>query len=288
MRSARRFTSVGLMFFAATFLDARSSRAQADIAGEWSVRLHEDRLHRRDPPGPDIGDYTGLPINEAARRRADGWDASILTLPEHQTEPASAAYVMRGAANMRISKIVDDASQRLIAYTMFRSPGGTSGSRTIWLDGRPHPPEYAAHTWQGFSTGRWDGDTLTVETTHIKMGRIQRNGVPHSDLARVIEHFFRHGDYLTVVSVVYDPVYLEEPLVRSSNWVFDPRQQLDPNPTEVVDEIAGRPQGYVPHHLPGTNAQLHEFADREGLPFEATRGGKETIYPEYQLKLKAR
>ena len=42
----------------------------------------------------------------------------------------------------------------------------------------------------------------------------------------------------------------------------------------------------VPHYLPGQNPFLHEFADYYGLPFEATRGGKETLYPEYQEKLK--
>ena len=31
--------------------------------------------------------------------------------------------------------------------------------RTIWMDGRPHPPEYAPHTFMGFSTGEWNGDT---------------------------------------------------------------------------------------------------------------------------------
>src|SRR3712207_8044652 len=40
--------------------------------------------------------------------------------------------------------------------------------RTIWMDGRSHPPANALHTWEGFSTGRWDGDVLTVETTHLK------------------------------------------------------------------------------------------------------------------------
>ena len=40
------------------------------------------------------------------------------------------------------------------------------------------------------------------------------------------------------------------------------------------------------NYLPGTNKFLDEFARRYGLPFEATRGGAETMYPEYQLKLK--
>ena len=43
-------------------------------------------------------------------------------------------------------------------------------TRTIWMDGRPHPGPNAPHTWMGFSTGRYDGDMLIVETTHLKQG----------------------------------------------------------------------------------------------------------------------
>ena len=42
---------------------------------------------------------------------------------------------------------------------------------------------------------------------------------------------------------------------------------------------------YVPAHFPGTNPFLHEVADWYGLPFEATRGGAETLYPEYRQKM---
>jgi hypothetical protein len=51
--------------------------------------------------------------------------------------------------------------------------------------------------------------------------------------------------------------------------------------TEVV-----RPKGTVPSHLPGTNKFVNEFPERFGLPYEAARGGAETMYPEYRLKLK--
>ena len=270
------------------WLCAVRSEAQIDLSGEWSSRLHEDRMHRQDPPGPEIGDYTGLPINEAARRRADSWDASILSLPEHQAQQPAATYTMRGVANMRITKMIDDDTQKLVAFKMFRSPGGTSATRIIWMDGRPHPPADAPHTWQGFSTGTWEHDSLVVVTTHIKAGFIQRNGVPSSDRATVRERFFRHGDLLTLVSIVDDPIYLEEPLVRSSSWVIDLRQQLEPNVAEVVEEIAGRRQGYVPHYLPGRNDHLHDFAETMHIPFEATRGGRDTTYPEYVLKMQRR
>ena len=285
MTSSIRFAGVSLLALVATPLVERPAAAQIDLAAEWVTLLHEDRPYRRDPPGPDVGDYTGLPINAAARLRADSWDASIYSVPEHQTQPATGLYIDRAASDMRISKIVDADTQRVVAFTIFRSPfAGTT--RTIWMDNRPHPPEYAAHTFQGFSTGKWEGDTLVVETTHVKSGSIQRNGVAHSDHATMIEYFFRHGDSLTIVNIVDDPEYLEEPFIRSSNWVVDVRQQLEPVPFQIVGEIAGRPDGYVPHHLPGANTELRGFAEHYGLPFEATRGGKDTTYPEYQKRLK--
>jgi hypothetical protein len=286
MRTAIRPATVTLVVFIGATLAAHRAWAQIDFSGEWAVRLHEDQLHRNDvlPGGLAVGDYTGLPLNDAARRKADSWDASILSSRERQTIPGPSVYGGR-AASVRISKIVDDDTQKLVAFKIYRSPGNNGTVRLIWMDGRPHPPEYAAHTWQGFSTGTWQGDMLNVETTHVKMGVIQRNGVATTDRATMTEHFARHGNVLTIISVVYDPAYLEEPFVRSTNYALDLAQQLEPIHGEIVDEIAGRPDGYVPHHLPGRNEQLKEFAEHLGLPLEATRGGKESLYPEYQLRL---
>jgi hypothetical protein len=263
------------------FAQTQLNTAGYDLAGEWAPRFHEDQPERI--PGPEIGDYLGLPINEAARLHADSWDASILTLPEHQCKPHPSDYSPRGPANLRIWKEVDTASQQLIAYHTHIS--WQAPERAIWMDGRPHPPDYAAHTWQGFSTGRWDGDMLTITTTHLKMGWIRRNGVPRSDRATVTEHLVRHGEYLTWIVVIDDPVYLTEPFIRTTNFVLDPHQQIAPYPCQIVEEI-DRPQGAVPHHLPGQNPFLLEFPTKNAVPAEAARGGAETMYPEYQLKLK--
>ena len=67
--------------------------------------------------------------------------------------------------------------------------------------------------------------------------------VPASDRATITEHIVRHGDVLTVVSVVDDPIYLEEPLVRSTNWRQNLAQQLAGVSAEAVDEIPGRLTG---------------------------------------------
>jgi cyclase len=258
-----------------------AASAQVDLSGEWSARYHEDQEHRI--PGPELGDYTGLPINDAGRLKADSWDASILSLREHQAKPHPSTYSLRGPANIRITKLFDPVTQETIAYELFGTFG--QATRTLWLDGRPHPPAYAAHTWAGFSTARWEGDTLTVTTTHLKVGWIQRNGVAHSDAATMTEHFMRHGDVLTVVTIVNDPVYFEEPFIRSSNWVLSLTQDVTRSQFDIVDEVAGHPKGYVPHYLPGSagaQLKLTEFASRHGVPRQAARGGAAETYPEYQ------
>ena len=94
------------------------------------------------------------------------------------------------------------------------------------MDGRPHPPAWAPHTFSGFSTGRFVGNALVVRTTHMKNGALRRgNGVPQSDQATLTEFFVRHGDHLTNVTVVTDPVFLSEPIVRSNDFY---RQPVDP------------------------------------------------------------
>jgi len=248
--------------------------AQIDLSGEWNPQFHEDQPERI--PGPDIGDYLGLPITDAARLRAEAWDAEILTLPEHQCKPHPADYGPRGPFNLRIWKEVDTPTQQIIAWHTHGS--WQAPERTIYMDGRPHPPEYAAHTWQGFSTGKWDGDILTVTTTHLKIGWIRRNGIPRSDRATLTEHWIRHDDRLTLVSIVNDPVYLTEPFIRSTDFMLDPHQQIDPYPCESVTEVP-RTKGEVPNFLPGTNPFLQEFATKHAIPEKSARGGAVTMYP---------
>ena len=224
-----------------------------------------------------------MPINNAARLRGDSWDASLLTLPENQCRPHPSDYAWRGPANLRIWKEVDRDTQKLIAYHTHIS--WQAPERTIWMDGRPHPPADAAHTWQGFSTGKWDGDVLTITTTHLKEGWIRRNGIPRSENATATEHLFRHGDHLTVMVIINDPDYLTEPFVRTTDFMYDARQEIAPYPCEAVVEVP-RPRGTVPNHLPGDNKFLTEFANREKVPFAATRGGAATMYPEYRQTMK--
>ena len=258
--------------------------AQILLSGDWLTLMHEDQPERAQ--GPDLGDYLGIPINDAARLRAESWDASRLTLQEHQCRVHIVPYIYFGPLQVRIWEEKDPDTQQLIAIKHYIST--YEQTRTIWMDGRSHPSEYAPHTFMGFSTGRFEGDMLTVETTHIKQGWLRRNGLPESDQAALTEHFIRHDRYMTHVTVLTDPVYLTEPLIKTQTFVMADR---DPGnwlwPCEYVEEVVGRKKGEVPNFLPGENPFLKEFPERFGIPEQAARGGAETMYPEYRLKVKA-
>ena len=170
--SRSRCQSAAFLVTAVVLLCPSPATAQVDLAGLWTATRHEDFEHR--VPGPELGDYTGIAVNEAARVKARAWDASILSQPEQQARPHPAQYSMRGPANLRIDEVVDPLTYRVVAYEITGLFG--NADRTIWMDGRPHPSARALHTWDGFSTGEWIGGTLTVTTRHMKAAFIQRNG----------------------------------------------------------------------------------------------------------------
>ena len=63
----------------------------------------------------------------------------------------------------------------------------------------------------------------------------------------------------------------------AGNWLW---------PCEYVDEIVDRSHSAVPSYLPGRSPFEGDFAYRYGIPVEAAKGGAETTYPEYQIRLR--
>ncbi len=125
---------------------------------------------------------------------------------------------------------------------------------------------------------------LTVTTTHLKENYIRRNGVPRSDKATLTEHWTRHADWLTVVTVIDDPAFLTEPLVRSDNWYLDPGQAIGVFGCEPPRKFR-RPK--APCRI-GCPAPIPIFANSPtGTPCRSKplAAARETLYPEYRAKL---
>ncbi len=272
---------VFLFLFAATVLYVIPVQAQGtDFAGEWSSRCTEDFIARCGM-GEQLGDYLGIPLNAAGRMRAETSDVAEWGLPEFQCRPHPSPYQWRAAGNLRITKEINPVSRQLTAYHVAWL---RSLDRPIYMDGRPHPPEHAPHTWSGFSTGKWDGKTLVITTTHMKQGYLKDNDVPLSDKAIMHEYWTRHEGLFTITTIVTDPIYLEEPYILSSNYELDTQTELDFFPCTIIEENIS---AAVPHYLPGKNPYLNDWLTQYGVPEEAARrGGADMMYPEYRLKLK--
>ena len=252
--------------------------AQINFVGEWSGRYHEDQPDR--VPGEEPGDFSGVPINDAARLFADSWDVARHSILEHQCAPYTLPYMFFGPNQFRIWQEHNEDTQELLAIRMHL--GTYQQERTIWMDGRQHPPDYAPHTFMGFSTGVWNGDTLTITTTHIKAGYFRRTGIPASDRLTVVEHWIRHGNVLSQVTIATDPVYLSEPYIRSQEFVLmDRGNQNWLYNCEYVMEVP-KDKNEVPHYLPGANPWIGEFSAKHAMPEAGVRGGAETLLPEWK------
>jgi glyoxylase-like metal-dependent hydrolase (beta-lactamase superfamily II) len=256
-----------------------------DISGEWRLENDEDPGQLGALGQPPLGDYLGIPFNEAGRQRSDTTAESIWGTPEYQCRPHSAPHQWRGLGGARILKEQDPLTREVKAYHIQFM---RSLDRPIFMDGRPHPPAWAPHTWTGFSTGEWVGNTLKITTTHLKDGYLKRGGPQTSDMYDMTEFLTRHGDILTIVTVTDDPIYMDEPFVQSTTYVYDTTATVT---TETCNasafaENGGTDRHWVPHFLPGQNTALTEWLKTEDwIPVEPTRGGVKTLYPEYRSTL---
>lgn len=248
-----------------------------NLDGFWNPLYDEDEPERI--PGPDQGDYAGLPITAAAASVAQTWDPEVLTIPYLQCRPHPALYGIRGVGQIRIWEELDQQSlQQVAIHTWIVA---WESQRDIWMDGRPHPPPWAAHSWAGFSVGHWVGDDLYVHTDMFKRGWTRRNGLPTSDSATFDERMFRDGDILTDVTMINDPQYLSEPLVKSTEYQKAENTNFATYPCREVTEIP-RHEGDIPMHLPNQTAVEQDYPARNGVPLKSSLGGAETMLPEYQ------
>lgn len=270
-------------FVLVALLASAPAFAQIDLSGQWRT------LPRNQDGSGMTGDAAGVPITENGRWRAHSWSPEDFDVAEWVCRPHAWDYSLEGPLSaLRMWADVDQATQKIIAYRGHLNM--MEQEATIWMDGRPHPPANALHTWSGFTTGEWDGNVLVTTTTHLKEAYIRRSGLMRSDRSIVRTRWRRMGDYLQATSILYDPVYQAEPYIRSSMmWMNDPTLPLEPYPCEEATETAV-PRGTVPHFLPGKSplpGLNPDVTDRFGTPYEARLGGPETMYPEYIKKMKA-
>src|SRR5208282_2186838 len=147
----------GMLMSTAAFGQGTPQQSGIDISGAWfNVNGSGTDSNATIP----LAAYGGYPVNEAGRLYALAWDSSRNASPQQQCPQYSPHFLLHGGGNYRFWEERDPFTQKLIAIRMYGQI--TEGTRTVWMDGRPHPPAYAPHTFLGFATGKYDGNVLTV------------------------------------------------------------------------------------------------------------------------------
>jgi len=276
---ARLFTVSSVLLALAT-----PASAQMELSGVYQTRMYEDYIERG--PGEFMGNYSGMPLTDEGRAKALLYTSNLPSTYQRQCLAQSTGVFQYRPGGLEIwSELADDGSVR--AWVL----GGDNlrGDMRIWMDGRPHPSANAQHTEGGFATGTWEGDTLTVKTTHVKTAWIRRGvGIPGSDDSTFTIHLTRHGDMLTVTTIQEDPYYLTEPHVVSRVWQWNPRGTgTDREQCNTANEIPSMEDtGIVPHQIPGKNPEENYMVRTFNMPKEAAMGYAYTLYPEYRKTIK--
>ena len=254
-----------------------------EFEGSWAPTNNEDLSNDTVPV-----DYMGLPLSEEGRARALSYSESQLAMIERQCQGWAPTYLMTGPFGMKITAQYDLSRGSIIRFTI--GAWHDKLPLDIWMDGRLPPSRYAEHTRSGFAAGHWEGNVLVTRTTHMKASFIRKNGPPSSDRATMTNRFYRHGNFLTLVAVIEDPIYLSEPLIWTRDFQVSPTRLTPIAPPCIVAFEGTTAQDEVPHYLWGKKPEefMNEMTAKYGVPQEAALGYPETLYPEYREKLKIR
>jgi hypothetical protein len=132
-------------------------------------------------------------------------------------------------------KIVQNPGVIVIMYE------ANSGLRQIFTDGRPMPKD-PEPWWYGYSIGKWDGDTLVVESAHFRdLGWLDVEGSPLTDQGRIIERF-RRPDY----GHLEIEVTIDDPKAYTKPWTVTVHQRILPD-TDLIEFVCQENDKAGPH-----------------------------------------
>jgi hypothetical protein len=231
---------------------AQQSRAQAiprlanekpDLSGNWSASAMNWRygFRRCGPSQVDCSPTWNQTIDfefEAPSRfgpnrplyKPEFWDrVQELDMWTNREDPVMTCQPLGIPRQGPPRRIVQSENDIIFFYGQYADGGGGYGEyRIVPTDGREHEADNAlTTTYMGYTVGRWDGDTLVLDSIAFNdQTWLARGGFFHSDQMRVIERFTRQsGDEILYEVTVEDPEVLLEP------WVMTPRVlRLNSNP----------------------------------------------------------
>ncbi|HEY5624432.1 MAG TPA: DUF6152 family protein, partial [Gammaproteobacteria bacterium] len=190
------------------------------IEGKWLA----DRGATMDYPGGFDGFFLAqLELTDAGRAAMEAYDPLSAENPESTCvgRPTPAALVSSSLYLMEIG--VDEGAEIITIRSEYFDE-----ERTIYMDGRDHP-DPGERFVTGHSIGRWDGDTLIVDTRNFADHRSPYQiGVPSGAQKHVVETY-RLSDDGTDIELTFmleDPEYIAEPMNHSRLLHHSPHLEM--------------------------------------------------------------
>lgn len=159
------------------------------------------------------------PLTEYAREARSAWHP-IENEPTANCAPKGMAFIMENPYPMEFVDAGDEILLRIEEYDLVR---------TIHMS-EEAARQVPAPSLLGHSVGRWEGDTLVVETTRIDYPHFDKTGIPQTDAVRNLERFSvsEDGSTLQYSVTVTDPAIFTEPVVMTKEWVWRPGETVEP------------------------------------------------------------
>jgi hypothetical protein len=213
----------------------RTADGKVDFSGVWNYAGVLGFRGGPPPPPPgtpvqatfwniEAGFKEGLPFQPWARAlRQQRMDANSKDNPDAQCLPLGH---MQLHTHSQPRKMIQTSDVIVILYE------ANADVRQIFLDGRERPPSDVQPWWNGYSRGRWEGDTLVVETTNLRdMGWLDVNGAPITAQATITERFRRPNAGTLEIDVTID-----DPKAYTKPWTVRVNQRLLPD-TELIEFV---------------------------------------------------
>jgi hypothetical protein len=212
----------------------RASDGKPDLSGIWDRGLLPMEAP---PPGP----FSGVGVSQAFRDLKAALPGELPMRPwaaqlkasrygqnskDHPDAHCLPLHPIQLHLHPQPRKIIQTPKLLVLVYE------ANDGRREIFLDGRPLPTGDVQPWWYGYSTGRWDGDTLVVESVGFKdQTWIDEHGTPASDTLKLTERFRRLNFGTLEIQLTIDDLK-----AFTQPFTFTLRQRLMPD-TELIEFV---------------------------------------------------
>lgn len=188
----------------------RTADGRVDLSGLWVPERAQGSVF-------DESMIRGWALDAMVENEADFYTGD----PRFHCLPSGPSFLPAGASAGGVRQILQHPQLIVILHS-------DMAYRQIYMDGRELEPDPVLRTWMGYSTGRWEGDTLVVESNgYNDKTWLIREGLPHTDQLRITERYTRldYGHMELEIRYV-DPGTFTGPVRATVDLVLTPDSAL--------------------------------------------------------------